>query len=213
MRFHSEGYIIIGITAIIMSLINLIIGLMAPDFFPYIFPVSILLFILILQFFRVPDRIIPKDKKGFISPADGKIIYIGTEQEDEYFKDQRLKVSIFMSVFNVHLNRVPLDGQIVYQKYHPGKYLLAFHPKSSLLNERNTIVIRDGQGNEVLIRQIAGGLARRIRSYVSEGMQVNQGQELGFIKFGSRVDIYFPIGTPLNVITGQKVYGNKTFIY
>jgi phosphatidylserine decarboxylase len=140
-----------------------------------------------------------------VSPADGKIVVIEKVVEDEFFNDERIQVSIFMSPLNVHLNRVPFDGTVDYYKYHPGKYLVAFHPKSSKLNERNSCVIRDKKGRQVLMRQIAGAVARRIRFYLHEGQQVRQGEELGFIKFGSRMDLFLPLNTEIAVEMGQPV--------
>ncbi|MCS6818743.1 MAG: phosphatidylserine decarboxylase family protein, partial [Chitinophagales bacterium] len=156
-------------------------------------------------------ELVTEDNK-VIAPADGKIVVIEEVEEKEYFKDRRIQVSIFMSPANVHVNRAPLSGTVTYQKYHPGRYLVAWHPKSSEKNERNTVVIENEDGIEVLIRQIAGKLARKIRWYLNEGDDVPQGAELGFIKFGSRVDLFLPLGTKIEVSMKQKVQGGITVI-
>ena len=167
---------------------------------------SLLLWLFILRFFRDPKRTVPQE--GFIySPADGKVVVVEETTESEYFKDNRIQVSIFMSVWNVHINWYPAAGMLSYYKYHPGKYLLAHHPKSSTLNERNSLVIKTTHGTEMLVRQIAGIVARRIISYATEGKSVKLGDEMGFIRFGSRVDIFFPVGTEILVIPGQHVRG------
>ncbi len=161
-----------------------------------------------IQFFRNPTRVIPQlDDRKIYAPADGKVVVIEEAVESEYFKDKRLMVSIFMSPLNVHANRVPVSGSVTYAKYHKGKYLVAWHPKSSTENERTTTVIQS-DGKEILVRQIAGAVARRIKNYMSEGQSVTQGQELGFIKFGSRSDIFLPLGTKINVTMDQMVKGN-----
>jgi len=166
------------------------------------------------MFFRSPKRNVnPADYEGYlISPADGRVIKIENTMEKEYFKKEMLKVSIFMSITNVHLNRIPVSGKVVYQKYHPGKNMVAFNPKSSNFNERNTIVVENKNGKQILLRQIAGTIARRIRYYVKEGDVVTMGQELGFIKFGSRVDIFLPPETELIVKKNQAVKANRTII-
>jgi phosphatidylserine decarboxylase len=174
--------------------------------------ISIIFFLIILQFFRNPTVETPINPKHVIAPADGKVVVIEEVVETEYFKDKRKQVSIFMSPFNVHVNRNPISGVIQYFKYHPGLYLVAWHPKSSTDNERTTIVIKDEKGTEVLFRQIAGALARRIKWYVSEGQKVKQGNEFGFIKFGSRVDIFLPLDAKVNVSLDQKTTGGKTVI-
>lgn len=165
----------------------------------------------ILYFFRDPTRVVEINDNVIIAPADGKVVVIEEVDENEYFKDKRLQVSIFMSPANVHVNRTPISGQVTYAKYHPGKYLVAWHPKSSTDNERNTIVIGN-QKLEILVRQIAGVMARRIVSYLDEGDSVVQGNELGFIKFGSRVDLFLPIDTKIEIDLKQKVKGGKTII-
>ncbi len=173
--------------------------------------VAVLLFLLIfsIQFFRNPKRPIETiDDSKIYASADGKVVVIEETMEPEYFKDKRLQVSIFMSPLNVHANRVPVSGTVNYAKYHKGKYLVAWHPKSSTENERTTTVIRTKDGKEILVRQIAGAMARRIKHYMSEGQSVQQGDELGFIKFGSRSDIFLPLGTEVTVALDQMVKGN-----
>ena len=173
---------------------------------------SFALFITILQFFRSPTITIAKDETQVLCPADGKVVVIEEADETEYFKDRRLQISVFMSPINVHINRNPISGVIKYFKYHPGKYLVAWHPKSSTENERTTVVTENSTGVPVLFRQIAGALARRIVWYVKEGDVVEQGAEFGFIKFGSRVDIFLPLGTKINVDLGEVVKGGKTIL-
>ncbi len=167
----------------------------------------------VMMFFRNPKRRLFNEEGAIIAPADGKVVVIEETTENEYFKDRRLQVSIFMSVKNVHINRTPISGQVKYFKYHPGKYLLAWNPKSSTENERTTYVIEDEDDNmEILMRQIAGTVARRIKFYVEEGDEVTQGAEFGFIKFGSRVDLYLPLDSKVEVNIGEKVKGGQTVI-
>lgn len=174
--------------------------------------VSLLFFLVILQFFRNPNRLVPVEDDNLVyAPADGKVVVIEEATEPEYFKDKRLQVSIFMSPVNVHVNRNPIGGKVTYNAYHPGKYLVAWHPKSSTENERTTVVIDNGN-TEILLRQIAGALAKRIKNYLEVGQEVRQGEDFGFIKFGSRVDMFLPLGTQLDVQLNQKVKGNKTVI-
>lgn len=169
--------------------------------------------IFVMSFFRNPKRKLFIEEGAIIAPADGKVVVVEETYEGEYFKDRRLQVSIFMSVKNVHVNRTPISGQVKYFKYHPGKYLLAWHPKSSTENERTTFVIEDDDDNvEILMRQIAGTVARRIKFYVDEGEEVTQGAEFGFIKFGSRVDLFLPLNSQLEVKIGDKVKGGQTVI-
>lgn len=186
----------------------------------YIWPVallfigilSVVLFLAILQFFRNPIReLVIADENLIYAPADGKIVAIEEVTEGEYFNDKRLQISIFMSPTNVHVNRNPISGTVNYFKYHPGKYLVAWHPKSSTENERTTVVIGNGEA-EILLRQIAGFMAKRIVNYVDEGERVEQGTDMGFIKFGSRVDLFLPLNADIQVEMGQKVKGNKTVI-
>ena len=173
---------------------------------------ALLILIIILQFFRNPKRSVIINENQIIAPVDGKVVVIEEVYEGEYFKDKRLQISIFMSPINVHVTRYGLSGLVKFSKYHPGKFLVAWHPKASEENERTTIVIENNSFGEVLYRQIAGALARRIVNYAQEGMQVIQGTDAGFIKFGSRVDIFLPLGTPINVVLNQKAVGGKTVI-
>ncbi|GCC50712.1 phosphatidylserine decarboxylase family protein [Chryseotalea sanaruensis] len=174
--------------------------------------VGLVFFLIVLQFFRNPSRNTAKNPKHIIAPADGKVVVIEEAEEPEYFKGKRKQISIFMSPFNVHVNRMPAAGSISYFKYHPGKYLVAWHPKSSTENERTTVVVKTQAGTEVLFRQIAGALARRIKWYVKEGDKLDQGQEFGFIKFGSRVDIYLPLDVKVNVNINDVTTGGETVI-
>jgi phosphatidylserine decarboxylase len=214
MRIHKEGITIILIFFLIISSFNLIIywALQKTWLQSILIIVSIVFLLMVVWFFRNPDRSVIPDDSLVLSAADGKVVVIEEVVENEFFKDRRIQVSIFMSPLNVHANRYPISGLVSYYKYHPGKYLVAWHPKSSELNERSTIVIKDRQGKMILVRQIAGAVARRIVSYTSEGKQVIQGDELGFIKFGSRVDMFFPVGTKINVKIGDVVTGNRTVI-
>jgi phosphatidylserine decarboxylase len=175
--------------------------------------IIVLIFLfLILQFFRNPTRVADNSDNHILAPVDGKVVVIEEVYEPEYFKDKRLMVSIFMSPINVHVTRYALNGVVKYSKYHPGKYLVAWHPKASEENERTTVVINNNVYGEVMYRQIAGALARRIVNYAKEGMRVVQGKDAGFIKFGSRVDLYLPLGTEVIVKIGDKAIGNKTVI-
>lgn len=173
---------------------------------------AFLVLIIILQFFRNPKRTVNLNENQILAPVDGKVVVIEEVFEAEYFKDKRIQVSIFMSPINVHVTRYALSGIIKFSKYHPGKFLVAWHPKASEENERTTVVIENNTFGEILYRQIAGALARRIVNYAEEGMQVIQGTDAGFIKFGSRVDIFLPLGTPINVVLNQKAIGGKTII-
>ena len=173
---------------------------------------AFVLLIIILQFFRNPKRNYVLDENQILSPVDGRVVVIEEVYEGEYFKDKRIQVSIFMSPINVHVTRYGLGGLVKFSKYHPGKFLVAWHPKASEENERTTIVIENKTFGEVLYRQIAGALARRIVNYAQEGTQVVQCEDAGFIKFGSRVDVFLPLGTPINVVLNQKAIGGKTII-
>lgn len=173
---------------------------------------ALLLLIIILQFFRNPKRSVILNDNQIIAPVDGKVVVIEEVYEGEYFKENRLQVSIFMSPINVHVTRYAMSGIIKFSKYHPGKFLVAWHPKASEENERTTVVIENKNFGEILYRQIAGALARRIVNYAEQGMQVVQGTDAGFIKFGSRVDLFLPLGTPINVVLNQKAIGGKTII-
>ena len=215
MTFHKEGYTSLAICILFIAVINVLVQWFAPGnqiltWFVYL--VSLFLFIVIVQFFRSPKIRISKNETHVLSPADGKVVVIEETTETEYFKDKRIQVSIFMSPTNVHINRNPIGGLVKYFKYHPGKYLMAWNPKSSTENERTTVVVEGRNGVELLFRQIAGALARRIVWYVEEGKQVEQGEEFGFIKFGSRVDVFFPLGTKINVNLGDKVKGGISVI-
>lgn len=173
---------------------------------------GVVVLIIILQFFRNPKRIAIRNSDHILAPVDGKVVVIEEVYEGEFFKDKRLQVSIFMSPINVHVTRYAMDGIIKFSKYHPGKFLVAWHPKASEENERTTVVIENETFGQILYRQIAGALARRIVNYAQEGMQVVQGTDAGFIKFGSRVDLFLPLGTPINVVLNQKAIGGKTII-
>jgi phosphatidylserine decarboxylase len=209
---HKEGYMIILITIISLALLNFAVYNYLSILFSIFLFLSVVFFGLILQFFRNPTREIPVlDNNKIYAPADGKVVVIEETVENEYFKDKRLQVSIFMSPLNVHVNRNPISGTISYFKYHAGKYLVAWHPKSSTENERTTVVFNNGK-KEILLRQIAGSLAKRIICYVNTGDKVKQGEDFGFIKFGSRVDIYLPLDAKINVEIDQKVFGNQTLI-
>jgi len=198
--------------AFFLGAVNLFVFWFFPKFLFAIGVLSVILFLLVLQFFRNPRReILIADENIVYAPADGKIVTIEETEEGEYFGDKRLQVSIFMSPANVHVNRNPISGTVNYFKYHPGKYLVAWHPKSSTENERTTVVIDNGN-EEILLRQIAGFMAKRIVNYLDVGEEVKQGTDMGFIKFGSRVDLFLPLDAKLEVTMGQKVKGNKTII-
>ena len=208
MRIHKEGFLIIPVALVILATLLFIIYLYAPLWLFLFFLIAALIFwSLIIYFFRNPKRIVPKlDEQLVYAPADGKVVVIEETEETEYYQDRRIQVSIFMSPLNVHLNRSPIAGHIDYYKYHPGKYLVAWHPKSSTENERSTIVVRKGTLG-ILVRQIAGAVARRIKTYPKIGTQLEQGEEFGFIKFGSRVDTFLPLDSEIKVSIGQKVKG------
>ena len=215
MTIHKEGRILLFVLLIVLVAIILAFDYFLPgsDVLRNIMIGSYLVFYLIvLQFFRSPKISIEKNVNHIIAPADGKVVVIEEADETEYLKGKRKQISIFMSPFNVHVNRMPVAGSISYYKYHPGKYLVAWHPKSSTENERTTVVTKMSNGTEILFRQIAGALARRIKCYVQEGQQLEQGQEFGFIKFGSRVDIFLPLNATIRVKVGDKTTGGKTVI-
>jgi len=204
-----------AITAIVLIIINLGINYLLPD--GYWIPrltliASIVVFFLVVQFFRVPTRVVRTSDREIVAPCDGKVVVIEEVVETEYFKGPRRQISIFMSPLNVHINWNPISGVIQYFKYHPGLYLVAWHPKSSTENERTTVVIRTIEGVEVLFRQIAGAAARRIRWYVKEGDKVEQSTEMGFIKFGSRVDIFIPLDAEVKVNLQEKTVGSVTVL-
>ncbi|TAH25336.1 MAG: phosphatidylserine decarboxylase family protein [Cytophagales bacterium] len=215
MTIHKEGYKILTVLLIILALVNIGLQYLFPQhsqLLSIVLAISTLIYILILQFFRSPKRTVEINEKFIIAPADGKVVVIEEVVETEFLKDNRRQVSIFMSPINVHINRNPISGIVSYFKYHAGKYLVAWHPKSSTENERTTMVIQTTQGESILLRQIAGALAKRIVWYCKEGMEVKQGEEFGFIKFGSRVDLFLPLDAKINVKIGQKTKGGKTII-
>ena len=210
--FHKEGYKIILISFILIGLTFL-----SLDYFSiqYDSPIKIFLvvfFILILQFFRNPKIIVNSNDNYILSPVDGKIVIIEKVYEPEFFNKERLQVSIFMSPIDIHVTRYPMSGRVVYSKYHPGKYLVAWHPKSSTKNERTSIVVENEFFGKILYRQIAGAVARRIVNYAKVSHTVKQGEDSGFIKFGSRIDLFLPLNTKLNVKINQKVKGGITVI-
>ncbi len=211
--FHKEGQKIIFISLILVGGLFLLIDFIEIPWLIKTLQIGLLVFfILILQFFRNPKRHTQHNDTHVISPVDGKVVVIEEVEEPEYFKDKRLQVSIFMSPINVHVTRYPVGGKVVFSKYHPGKYLVAWHPKSSEENERTTVVVENQKIGKVLYRQIAGALARRIVNYAKKDMNVVQGNDAGFIKFGSRVDLFLPLDTKLKVNLDQKVKGGETII-
>lgn len=215
MKFHREGIPSLIITIIFIAILNGAVYLFLNDITivkVLAYALSAFLLITILQFFRSPSRNFEKREGDIISPADGKVVVIEEVEETEYFNEKRLQVSVFMSPVNVHLNRYPISGVLKYFKYHPGLYLVAWHPKSSTENERTTIVVEDNKGRSVLYRQIAGAMARRIVFFDKEGEDVEQTDECGFIKFGSRVDLLLPLDVKLNVKLGDKVKGGISTI-
>ena len=215
MKIHREGYMSIAIAALIFGVLNLANFSLLSDSFPnvalLIFFLTLALFLFLVSFFRIPARTLTINDGKIICPADGKVVVIEEVIDEEYFKDKRIQVSIFMSPANVHVNRNPVSGEVIYNQYHPGKYLVAWHPKSSTDNERWSVVTRHPKG-EILYKQIAGALARRICNYTPVGQQVVQGEEFGFIKFGSRVDILLPVGTKVEVQINQVVKGGVTVL-
>ncbi len=215
MTIHREGYKTIAITALIFGVLNLVSFTFLSASLPWLamilFAVTLFFFLFIISFFRIPNRILTINDGQIICPADGKVVVIEEVTEVEYFKDRRIQVSIFMSPANVHVNRNPMTGQVVYNQYHKGKYLVAWHPKSSTENERWSVVTRNGHG-EILYKQIAGALAKRIINYTQVGQQVKQGDEYGFIKFGSRVDVLLPVSAKINVSLNEVVKGGVTVL-
>jgi phosphatidylserine decarboxylase len=215
MTIHKEGRTLLFILLLILFAANWAIGNYFPESIAIqniVLGASLIFYLIILQFFRLPIFLVQKNEKCVIAPADGKVVVIEETEENEYLKSKRKQISIFMSPINVHVNRVPVSGVISYHKYHPGKYLVAWHPKSSTENERTTVVTKMKNGTEILYRQIAGALARRIKCYVKEGQTLEQGDEFGFIKFGSRVDIFLPLDAKVIVKVGDKTKGGKTVI-
>jgi len=214
MRIQKEGYKILIILLIILLLINSGLFIIIPQvFFPILFSVcSLIFFILCVGFFRVPARDRPLDANNIYAPADGRIVVIENTFEEEYYKDERIQVSIFMSVLNIHVNWTPIGGSVKYKNHIPGKYYAAWNPKSSKNNERTSLVVEEDNGFSVLVRQIAGILARRIITYPKSKTNLELGDQIGFIKFGSRVDLFLPLNTQINVDLNQKVKGNSTII-
>ena len=210
--FNKEGHKIILLTFITVVIITLLLDYFSINHKTYIQIFLIIQLIIVLQFFRNPKRITNFGDNNIVSPVDGKVVVIEEVFEPEYFKEKRIQVSIFMSPINVHVTRYPIGGQVTYSKYHPGKYLVAWHPKSSTENERTSIVIKNENCGEILYRQIAGALAKRIVNYAKESSYVNQGDDAGFIKFGSRVDLFLALDTKINVTLNQKVKGAEDII-
>jgi len=215
MTLHREGYLIMAVG------LTLLTGIQILNFYLFTFTGWLWLFLLltlgalvmaylIIQFFRIPKRTCTFTDKDIMCPADGKVVVIEEVEETEYFKDKRIQISIFMSPMNVHANYNPISGEVSYVKYHPGLFLVAWHPKSSTENERTTMVVQHSSGKEVLFRQIAGAVARRICYYIRPEQHVITGEEFGFIKFGSRIDVFLPIGTKINVNLGDLVKGKLT---
>jgi phosphatidylserine decarboxylase len=215
MTIHREGYKSIAIGSLVFGAINFIYFYFFSAACPWlgwvIFFVTLGLLLFLISFFRIPNRKLTVSENSVVSPCDGKVVVIEEIVDVEYFKDKRLQVSIFMSPANVHVNRNPLSGDVIYNQYHKGKYLVAWHPKSSTENERHSVVIRKGN-TEVLVKQIAGALAKRIVNYLQVGQKVNQSEEMGFIKFGSRVDLILPVGTKINVALNEVVQGGVSVI-
>ena len=215
MTIHKEGYKSIAISVIIFGLINIIsfylISYVAPIVCWFIFIATLSLLLFIVSFFRIPDRHLTIQDNAIVAPADGKVVVVEEVMADEYFPDKRIQVSIFMSPLNVHVNRNPVHGEVVYSQYHKGKYLVAWHPKSSTENERYTTVYRQN-GREILVKQIAGALAKRISNYLQVGQTVRQTEEMGFIRFGSRVDLFLPLDANVNVKIGEMTKGGVTVV-
>lgn len=215
MTIHKEGYSSIALSILFIFVLNAVVQYLLPDLnwlHWLIYFLSFLLFVIILQFFRSPNILLQRNDEQILCPADGKVVVIEETEETEFLKDRRIQISVFMSPINVHVNRNPISGKVIFSKYHPGKFLVAWHPKSSTENERTTIVVENSNGVSVLFRQIAGALARRIVCYSKEGDEALQGEQFGFIKFGSRVDVFLPLGTEINVELNQIVKGGVTVL-
>jgi phosphatidylserine decarboxylase len=215
MTIHREGRTLLFVLLVILFGLNWVISYFFPELsilHTILIIASIGFYLIILQFFRIPVFQVTKNENQVLAPADGKVVVIEETDEFEYLKSRRKQISIFMSPINVHVNRMPVSGTVSYCTYHPGKYLVAWHPKSSTENERTTIVTKMSNGTEILFRQIAGALARRIKWYIKEGQQLEQGDEFGFIKFGSRVDIFLPLTAKVSVKVGDITKGGKTII-
>lgn len=213
MKIHKEGYKSIAIALLVFGAINILFFFFFKDQMPFIswvvFGLTFVILLFIISFFRSPKRNFTIAHHQVICPADGKVVVIEEMVDEEYFKDKRLQVSIFMSPANVHVNRIPMSGEVIYSQYHKGKYLVAWNPKSSTENERHSVVIQNDSAT-ILVKQIAGALAKRIVNYLHVGQKVEQGTDMGFIKFGSRVDVLLPVGTTLNVSLNQMVKGGIT---
>jgi len=215
MKLHREGYLIIIIAMVLLSSLQVgnyyLLRITEWNWLFYLLTLTILTFAyLVVQFFRIPKRVFTSGENDIICPADGKVVVIEEVEETEYFKDKRIQVSIFMSPLNVHANYNPISGIVKYVKYHKGLFLVAWHPKSSTDNERSTVVTQHSSGKEVLFRQVAGAVARRICYYVQENQSVKAGEEYGFIKFGSRIDLYLPLDSTINVKIGDVVKAKTT---
>lgn len=215
MTIHREGYPTIIISALVLFFLNRVIFLLTCSNYYWVENVflfiSIFVWLFLISFFRIPARKLTIQEDAVVSPCDGKVVVIEEMYDEEYFKEKRLQISIFMSPANVHVNRNPIDGEVMYNQYHKGKYLVAWNPKSSTENERHSVVLKKGN-TEILVKQIAGALAKRIVNYLKVGQQVKQTEELGFIKFGSRVDLLLPVGTKVNVQLNQPVKGGVDII-
>lgn len=215
MTIHKEGYRTIAICTIIFAVLNLVSFYFISFYQPWlswvIFFISLALLLFIISFFRVPSRALTVSENYIVCPADGKVVVIEEISDDEYFHGRRIQVSIFMSPANVHRNVNAISGEVIYNQYHKGKYLVAWNPKSSTENERHSVVVKNNKG-EILVKQIAGALAKRIVNYLSVGQQVKQSEEMGFIKFGSRVDVLLPPGAALRVSLNQHVQGGVTVL-
>ncbi|MBX9891212.1 MAG: phosphatidylserine decarboxylase family protein [Chitinophagaceae bacterium] len=215
MTIHREGYTSIAIAALIFGIINLTAYAFISESLAWltisIFVLTLALFLFIVSFFRIPNRTLTVNDNQIVCPADGKVVVIEEVVDEEYFKDKRIQLSVFMSPANVHVNRNPVSGEVVYNQYHKGKYLVAWHPKSSTENERWSVVLKHTKG-EILVKQIAGALAKRICNYTKVGQQVKQTDEYGFIKFGSRVDLLLPVGTKIHVQLNEVVKGGVTVL-
>lgn len=214
MRIHKEGYLIILIAFITLGVLSPLAGSISMPLWIHvvIWTVLLLTFIWIVRFFRSPQRLVVTDEALVLSPADGRIVAIEEVIETEYFGDSRIQVSVFMSPNNVHINWSPVSGIVKYTKYHAGRYLVAWHPKSSTQNERASVVVERTDGVALLVRQIAGAMARRVVTYAREGNTIRQGDEIGFIKFGSRVDVFLPLNSDIKVELKDKVRGNVTVL-
>lgn len=213
MKLHPEGRRIILIITLLLALAAVIlVRFLPPLWFTLILSPVLLIYILVVRFFRSPQRPLQSLENGVFSPADGRIVAIEEVLEDEYFHEPRLQISVFMSIYNVHINWYPMKGRVLYYKYHPGKFLVAWHPKSSTKNERTTVVIGADDRSAILLRQIAGAVARRIVCYARLQSEVSQNQQMGFIKFGSRVDVFLPLSADIKVVLNQQVTGGQTLL-